>query len=299
MPIVVTTSATHRAGDVAIRADVSGDGPPVLLLHGYPESRAMWRDVAPELARRSTVVAADLRGYGASSKPRPAADGSTYAKHTMAEDQLGLMRSLGFETFDVVGHDRGARVAHRMALDHPGAIRSITVMDVVPTLHMFDHVDRAMASTYFHWFFLALGSGLPETMIRAAPEAWLSSRFAGRCATGDAPIDAARLRDYLAWFATDEAIAATCADYRSAATVDVELDRADHAAGRRVQAPMLALWGAHSYVGRHFDVVAVWRDYARDVRGAAIDADHYLPEEAPAATAAAVLEFLTAGPSAR
>jgi haloacetate dehalogenase len=166
------------------------------------------------------------------------------------------------------------------------------VIDVVPTLHMFDHVDRAMASTYFHWFFLALGGGVPEALIGAAPQTWLTSRFAGRCANGDLPFDAERLRTYLAWFATPEAIAATCGDYRAAATVDVDLDRADRAAGRRVGAPLLALWGSRSYVGRHFDVLAVWRRYAHDVRGAAIDADHYLPEEAPRETAAAVLAFL-------
>jgi haloacetate dehalogenase len=283
---------THSAAGVEISADVRGSGPPVLLLHGYPESRVMWDDVAPALSAGRTTVAADLRGYGASGKPAPAVDGSTYAKRAMAADQVGLMRSLGFERFDVVGHDRGARVAHRMALDHPEAVRSVTVMDVVPTLHMFGHVDRAMASTYFHWFFLALGNGVPQALIGADPATWVASRFAGRCADGGLPIDDERLRAYLAWFATPEAIAATCADYRAAASVDIDLDRADHTAGRRVEAPLLALWGARSYVGTHFDVLAVWREYARGVGGAAIDADHYLPEEAPRDTEAAVLAFL-------
>lgn len=289
---MVTRTVTHRGTQVDISADVGGDGPPVLLLHGYPESRAMWRDVAARLARSRTVVAADLRGYGASGKPRPAADGSTYAKRAMAADQVELMRSLGFAAFDVVGHDRGARVAHRMSLDHPEVMRSITVMDVVPTLHMFEHVDRAMATTYFHWFFLALPAGLPEALIGAEPERWLASRFKGRCARGDSPIDAARLREYLVWFATEEAIAATCADYRAAATVDLDLDRSDHAAGRRIEPPLLTLWGEHSYVGRHFHPETVWREYARDVRATAIAADHYLPEEAPEATAAALTAFL-------
>lgn len=291
---MVTRRASHSAGGVEVRAEVRGDGPPVLLLHGYPESRLMWDAVAPLLAAEHTVVAADLRGYGASDKPAPDPDGWTYAKRTMAADQVGLMAELGFARFDVVGHDRGARVAHRMAMDHPAAVRSLAVLDVVPTLHMFDHVDRAMATTYFHWFFLALGGGVPEALIGADPDTWLASRFSGRCAHGDAPIDARRLAAYRAWFATPEAIAATCADYRAAATVDVALDRTDHAAGRRVAAPVLALWGARSYVGTHFDVLAVWREHATDVRGAALEADHYLPEEQPAATAAALLSFLAA-----
>lgn len=286
---------THRSSDgVEIRADVRGDGPAVLLLHGYPESRAMWREVAPVLAEHRTVVAADLRGYGASGKPAPAADGSTYAKRRMAEDQRELMRSLGFDAFEVVGHDRGARVAHRLALDHPEAVRRIAVLDVVPTLHMFEHVDRAMASSYFHWFFLAQPAGLPERLIGADPEAWLASRFSGRCVGRETPIDRQRFAEYLAAFATPETIAATCGDYRAAATIDLDHDRDDRDADRRVTAPLLALWGAESYVGRNFDVAAVWREYADEVAGAPLAADHYLAEERPAETAAALLAFLRA-----
>lgn len=286
---------THRSSDgVEIEADVRGDGPAVLLLHGYPESRAMWNEVAPALAEHRTVVAADLRGYGASGKPQPSADGSTYAKRTMAEDQRELMRSLGFDTFDVVGHDRGARVAHRLALDHPEVVRRVAVLDVVPTLHMFEHVDRPMASSYFHWFFLAQPDGLPETLIGADPEAWLASRFTGRCVDRETPIDRARFEQYLRAFATPEAIAATCGDYRSAATIDLDHDRSDRDAHRRLTAPLLALWGAESYVGRNFDVTRVWRGYADRVEGAALPADHYLAEERPAETAAALRAFLRA-----
>jgi haloacetate dehalogenase len=292
---VTATVVRHRSGDgVEISAEVSGTGPAVLLLHGYPESRAMWSEVAPALAARRTVVAADLRGYGDSGKPAPAADGATYGKRAMAADQRSLMASLGFDRFDVVGHDRGARVGHRLALDHPEAVRSLTVMDVVPTLHMFEHVDRAMAATYFHWFFLALEGDMPERLIGAAPERWLRSRFEGRCIEREMPIEPERFAGYLRWFATPEAIAATCADYRAAATVDLDADRADRERGNRVQAPLLALWGSDSYVGRTFDVTSVWEPFARSVEGAAIHADHYLAEERPQETAAALLRFLDA-----
>lgn len=296
-----TTVVRHRSeGGVEIEAEVRGDGPAVLLLHGYPESRAMWGEVAPVLAAAGrTVVAADLRGYGSSAKPAPGpgpAD-ETYSKRAMAADQHELMAALGFDRFDVIGHDRGARVGHRLALDHPEAVRSLAVMDVVPTLHMFEHVDRAMAATYFHWFFLALPSELPAQLIAAAPEIWLRSRFEGRNVGGGMPISEQRLADYRAWFATGEAIEATCADYRAAATVDLDADRADRDRGATIAAPLLAIWGSDSYVGRSFDVVAAWQPYAgRPVEGAAIDADHYMAEERPAETAAVLARFLEASP---
>lgn len=291
-----TTVVRHRCDDgVEIEAEVRGGGPAVLLLHGYPESRRMWDEVAPALAAERTVVAADLRGYGGSAKPAPAADGTTYAKRAMAADQRQLMAALGFDRFDVVGHDRGARVGHRLALDHPDAVRSLTVMDVVPTLHMFEHVDRAMAATYFHWFFLALESELPARLIEAAPAVWLRSRFEGRRAGGGMPISERRLAEYERWFATSQAIAATCADYRAAATVDLDADRADRDRGHTVQAPLLALWGSDSYVGRSFDVVATWAPYAAGaVEGAPIRSDHYMAEERPAETAAVLARFLDA-----
>ncbi len=299
---MVTTVVRHRCGDdVEIEAEVRGDGPAVLLLHGYPESRAMWDEVAPVLAAGGrTVVAADLRGYGNSAKPAPRGAGDAlYSKRAMAADQHALMASLGFDRFDVIGHDRGARVGHRLALDHPGAVRSLAVLDVVPTLHMFEHVDRAMAATYFHWFFLALESELPAQLIEAAPAVWLRSRFEGRNVGGGLPISEQRLAAYQSWFATSEAIAATCADYRAAATVDLDADRADRDGGRRIAAPLLAVWGSDSYVGRSFDVVATWEPYAAGpVTGAAIHADHYMAEERPAETAAVLARFLDANGAA-
>ncbi|TQL82065.1 alpha/beta fold hydrolase [Microbacterium saperdae] len=287
---MMTTSPASMTVDcdgIEIAADVRGSGPAVLLLHGYPETKAMWREVAESLAVDHTVVAADLRGYGDSAKPR----GEHYAKRDMARDQVALMRTLGFERFAVIGHDRGARVGHRMALDHPDAVSALAVLDIVPTLHMFENVDRAMATAYFHWFFLARADGMPEALITADRKTWLRSRFTGRRHDGDRLPDA--YDEYLRCFDVDT-VHASGADYRAAATVDLEHDRADRAAGRTVTCPVLALWGAHSYVGRHFDVLATWRPYAPSVTGRAIDADHYLAEEAPDATATALREFLGA-----
>lgn len=270
---------------IEIAAQTRGSGSPVLLLHGYPETKAMWNEVADALAVEHTVVAADLRGYGDSAKPR----GAYYSKREMARDQVTLMRELGFPRFAVVGHDRGGRVAHRMVLDHPAAVAALAVLDIVPTLHMFENVDRAMATAYFHWFFLARDDGMPEALIGADRETWLRSRFTGRRRDGDRLPDA--FDEYLRCFDLDT-VFASGADYRAAATVDLEHDRADRDAGRSVDCPVLALWGVDSYVGRHFDVLDAWQTYAPGVAGAPIEADHYLPEEAPAPTAAALREFL-------
>ncbi|WP_212743176.1 alpha/beta hydrolase [Microbacterium sp. 2FI] len=283
-PLSERRSVSIDCDGVRIAADVRGAGAPLLLLHGYPETKAMWDAVAPTLAGSYTVVASDLRGYGDSAKP----SGEVYSKREMARDQLLLMRELGFERFAVVGHDRGGRVGHRLALDNPAAIAGLAVLDIVPTLHMFENVDRAMATSYFHWFFLARRDGLPEALIDAAPEAWLRSRFTGRSVAGGLP---ASYREYERCFDHDT-IRASCADYRAAATTDLDHDRIDRGAGRRVDAPTLALWGSESYVGANFDVVEVWRDYATSIRGRSVLADHYLAEEAPDPTAAALMEFL-------
>lgn len=273
-------------GGVRIATTVLGDGPPLLLLHGYPEMRGMWRRVAPALAERFTVVATDLRGYGESDAP----NGDVYSKREMAADQLAVMSALGFEEFFVAGHDRGARVAHRMGLDAPERVRALAVIDIVPTLHMFDNVDRPMATSYFHWFFLARGGGMPEELIRAAPEAWLRSRFAQRWAVRD-PLDAETFARYLECFVRDGVVEASCADYRAAATTDLDLDRADADTGHLLEMPVLALWGSEGYVGRSFDVLNVWRGYAGDVTGRAIASDHYVPEEAPDECAEALAAF--------
>ncbi|UYM04242.1 alpha/beta fold hydrolase [Solicola gregarius] len=275
---------------VTIAARVAGTGPAVLLLHGYPETQRMWDRVLFELARDHTVVTADLRGYGQSGRPHDDPEHRTYSKRAMAQDQIGVLDALGIDTADVVGHDRGGRVAHRLALDHPQRVRSIAVLDIVPTLHMFTHVDRSMAETYFHWFFLTRPSPLPESLIAADTEAWMRSRFAGRNVRGPV-IDDDTFGQYVRSMRAPGGIAATCADYRAAATTDLDHDRADRTAGRVVSAPLLALWGASSYVGRSFDVTAVWSEYAAVVDGHAIDADHYLAEENPDDTVAALRTF--------
>ena len=278
-------------GDVRIRARCAGFGPPVLMLHGYPQTLVMWHRVAQVLAAGFTVVLADLRGNGGSSKPVSTDDHATYARRAMANDRVRLMERLGHQRFAVIGHDRGGRVAHRLALDHPERVAGVAVLDIVPTLHMFDNVDRAMAASYFHWFFLAQPGGLPERLIGADPDAWFASRFRGRH-RGPAPFEPEALDEYRNSFRDPATIAATCADYRAAASIDLEHDRADRAAGRRITAPLLALWGQESHVGRNFAPGRVWELYADSVTATALDADHYLVEEAPAATSNELRRFL-------
>ena len=268
-----------RSG-VRVSGLIAGSGPPVLLLHGYPQTKHMWHLVAPALAKHHTVVLGDLRGYGDSDKPEQKNDRSTYSKREMADDQHALMISLGFEKYSVAGHDRGGRVAHRLGLDHPEAVERLAVLDIVPTLHMFDNVNRSMASSYFHWFFLALENGMPETLIRADPLTWLRSRFEGRNA-GGRQVDPDACAEYARCFTGAGGVEASTADYQSAATIDLDHDRVDHDRDRRLMMPLLTLWGEQGYVGTNFDVVEVWKGYAAEVEGAAAQSDHYLAEETP------------------
>jgi haloacetate dehalogenase len=284
------TARTIDADGVEIHTVIGGDGPPVLLLHGYPQTHLIWHQVAPVLAENHTVVLTDLRGYGDSAKPEPVSD-ELYAKRAMAGDQLAVMRTLGFERFAVVGHDRGGRVGHRLALDAPDAVSALAVLDIVPTRHIFAHADKEFGLGYYHWFFLAAGNGIPERLIGAEPEFWIRARMTARHG-GGAAFDEAAMREYVRCFSDPAAIAASCADYRAAAGIDLEHDDADAAAGRRVRCPLLALWGASSFVGRTYDVLDVWRQYADDVTGHPLPSDHYLPEEAPAEVVAALRPFL-------
>ena len=274
---------------VEIRAGVAGSGPPVLLLHGYPQTQVMWHAVAPLLASGHTVVTADLRGYGDSAKPAAGADHAGYAKRAMAADQVGLMDRLGFDRFAVVGHDRGARVAHRLCLDHPERVAAAALLDVVPTRYALATVDRSMAEAYFHWFFMAQPADLPERLIGGDPEFWLRSCLERWSGPG-AQFDERAVAEYLRFFGDPAAIRATCEDYRAAATVDQEHDVVS--AGELIRCPLLVLWGAHGFVGRQYDVLRVWRRYASDVRGSAVDGGHFVPEERPAETAAALRDFL-------
>ena len=276
---------------VTVNCAVAGSGAPVLLLHGYPENHLMWRDVAPVLARDHTVVLSDLRGYGDSGKPAPDTAGLVYSKRSMAGDQAGLMRQLGFGPFQLVAHDRGARVAHRLVLDHPDAVTRLAVLDIVPTRHVLGNVTRAMAMAYYHWFFLPVGNGVPEHMIAADPGYWIRS-LTGPLLGEGASIDPQVMADYIRCFGDPGTIAGSCADYRSATGIDLVHDDESFAAGRRVECPVLVLWGTQGFVGRGYEPLAVWRQYATDVRGHALPTGHFLPEEAPDLVNAALRDFL-------
>jgi haloacetate dehalogenase len=280
---------TIDAAGVAIRAVVGGNGPALLLLHGYPQTHAIWHKVAPRLAERFTVVATDLRGYGDSGKPATDAAHAPYSKREMARDQVLAMRALGFERFLLAGHDRGGRVAHRLAVDHPQAVAKVAVLDISPTLCMYERTDMAFARAYWHWFFLIQKDPLPETMIGADPGFYLRKKM-GDGSAGMEPFAPQAWAQYLRCF-TKESIHASCEDYRAAATIDLEHDRADREAGRRVECPLLALWGAHGVIERLFHALEDWRRVAADVRGRPLAAGHYLPEEVPDLVAAEFESF--------
>ncbi len=290
MPVVSTGTPTRRVdvGDVQIACDVAGDGPPVLLLHGYPQHRGMWRQLVPLLADRHTVVAADLRGYGESSAPAGDPAHERYGKRAMAADQVALMRSLGFPRFAVCGHDRGGRVAHRMALDHPDAVAAAVLLDIVPTRLLFARADADFAHAYYHWFFLSQAPDLPERLIGAAPEYFVATTL-DRWSAPDFAFDEAVVAGYARAF-TPQVIHASCEDYRAAATIDLEHDAADEDA--RIECPLLVLWGERGAMHRLYDVPATWRERARDVTARSVDCGHFLPEEAPGETGAAIRSFL-------
>jgi haloacetate dehalogenase len=249
----------------------------------------MWHRIAPALARRFSVVAADLRGYGDSAKPPGGPGHVAYAKRAMARDQVEVMAALGFERFAVVGHDRGARVTHRMALDHPERVTKAAVLDIAPTLHMYEHADMALASAYYHWFFLIQPYDLPERLIGADPDFYLEKKI-GKWSQNPGAFTAAALAEYKRCFRDPATIHATCEDYRAAAGIDLEHDRAD--LGRKVACPVLALWGAKGVIERSYPVLEIWRERVRDLRGKALPCGHFLAEEAPTETVAELLNFL-------
>ncbi len=282
---------TIEAGDARIALRIGGAGRPLLLLHGHPQTHVIWHRVAPRLAERHTVVAADLRGYGDSSKPPGAADHANYSKRTMALDQLTAMRTLGFDRFDVVAHDRGARVAHRLALDHPGAVGRVVLLDVAPTLAMYEQATEAFARAYWHWFFLIQPAPLPERLVEADPAAYVRD-IMGRRAAGLAPFDPRALAEYQRCMALPGAAHGICEDYRASAGIDLEHDRADRDAGRRLTQPLLVLWGALGVVHRCFRPLEEWQRVAEDVRGEPLPCGHYIPEEAPDALLDRAVPFL-------
>lgn len=269
---------------------VAGEGPPVLLLHGYPQTSAMWRHVAPDLASDHRVICADLRGYGRSHKPRGGGDHAAYSKRAMARDMLALMDALGCARFLIGAHDRGARVAHRLAMDAPGRVIALALLDIAPTREMYRDAGSGFAQSYWHWFWLTQAAPFPETMIAADPDFfWLKKCGSG--SAGLAPFDRRALHEYLAAFRDPETIHGSCEDYRAAASIDIAHDDADGDA--KLPMPLLALWGAHGAIARHFDCLALWRERAEDVRGCALPGGHYLAEELPERVTAALRAFFT------
>ncbi|MEJ6023630.1 alpha/beta fold hydrolase [Ramlibacter sp. PS4R-6] len=280
-----------RRGDVRLNARAGGTGEPLLLLHGHPQTHAMWHRVAPQLAEHFTVVAMDLRGYGDSSRP-PAGEGSVnYSKREMALDAVEVMRSRGYERFKVLAHDRGARVAHRLAANHPQRVERLVLLDIAPTLAMYEQTSRAFATAYWHWFFLVQPPPLPEALIESDPARYVRSVMGKRHA-GLGAFAPEALAEYERCIAIDGSAPAICADYRASAGIDLEHDRADVAAGRRLAQPLLALWGEHGVVGQCFDVLALWRERALQATGKALPCGHYIAEEAPHALLAEAIPFL-------
>ena len=283
----------HSVGGIDVFARTGGnpDGPPLLFLHGYPQTHAMWRRVAERLAADFRIVLADLRGYGDSAKPPPPAtpelDHAQYSKRAMAADLAALMRSLGHERFAVVGHDRGGRVAHRLALDHRDRVTRLALLDIVPTLDMYEATDMRFASVYYHWFFLIQPAPLPERMIGGDPAHYVRWMLGAFGSGGFGFVESEALAEYERCFCRAEAIHASCEDYRASATIDLEHDRASRAAGEKIAADLLVLWGSRGVVGRLFEPVALWRAQCTStVTGQAVEAGHFLAEELPDDTAA-------------
>ncbi len=268
-------------GGVRLAAGRAGNGRPLLLLHGHPQTHAMWHLVAPQLARHFSVVWMDLRGYGDSARPADDASHLAYSKREMALDALAVMQHLGFENFQVLAHDRGARVAHRLAADHPAAVERMLLLDIAPTLAMYEHTSREFATAYWHWFFLVQPPPLPEALIESDPVRYLRSVMGKRHA-GLAAFAPAALAEYERCVAIPGTAQAICGDYRASATIDLEHDRADIGAGRRLQRPLRVLWGEHGAVGKSFDVPGLWRERASDISGRSLPCGHYIAEEAPA-----------------
>ena len=290
------TKTRIKANGVSINLVHGGVGPPLLLLHGYPQTHVEWHKIAPQLAEHYTVVAPDLRGYGDSEKP-PASEGdlSVHCKRTTAQDQVEMMEELGFEPFHVVGHDRGARVGHRMALDHPDRVKTFTSLDVVPSQAAFDHMDSQLSFAWFHWHLMRQPSPLPETLIGNSAQVYLDFLLERWTAIEGSITDEA-YAEYLRCFNNPETIRATCLDYRGI-EIDLMHDEVDR--GRKLACPVLLLWGSNMakrpgwQTGASLDMLTVWRDRAVNVRGKALDCGHFLPEELPEETTIELLAFLS------
>ena len=277
--------------DGELRVRIGGSGPALLLLHGNPQTHAMWHKVAPVLARRFTVVCPDLRGYGGSFKPEATPDHAPYAKTAMARDMAELMTALGYDRFQVGSHDRGSRVAHRLALDHPDRVERLAVLDIVPTIEHFERTDMSFALGYYHWFWFAQPHPFPESLINAAPETWWHAHVS-REPKPPGFFAPEALDDYLAAARDPEAILGMCEDYRAAATIDLVHDRADREAGLKIRCPLLVLWGRKGRIGTWYQPIEIWSQYcSAEVSGGAVQSGHYLAEEAPEEVLAAFEAF--------
>jgi len=284
------TFATRRieTRDATIYLAVGGEGPPLLLLHGCPQTHIMWRKIAPALAERYTVVAPDLRGYGGSSKPRGRPDHSNYAFRAMAQDQVAVMSALGFERFAAIGHDRGARVLHRMALDHPDRLETMALLDILPTTTLYEHMNQTFALEYWEWIFFVQAADMPERMISTEVDAFLVHEMGPLRSHG--VIEEEAWQAYRQALDTPDKAHGCCEDYRAAASIDLTHDYAD--LDHKVRCPILLLWGQRNPVWQGFDMLGTWRTRAESVEGEPIAAGHYLAEEAPGATLERLLAFL-------
>jgi haloacetate dehalogenase len=297
MSTLFSGTREHRFsnGTAEIFARIGGSGPPLLLLHGYPQTHSMWHKVAPELMRRFTCVMPDLRGYGFSSCPPNDPENFTYSKLAMAKDMVALMSDLGYKRFAVVGHDRGGRVAYRMALDHPGLLSCLAVLDIVPTYAMWHNFTVKLAMKTYHWLFLAQPHPLPEMLIEGTPVGFLDLKIASWTKTKDlSAFDPQAMAEYRLHYATPEHIHATCNDYRAGATYDLKADEADREAGRKITCPTLALWGTAGIPSETDGPLEAWKLWCTNVTGCGIDAGHFLAEENPTETLAHLLPFLKA-----
>jgi haloacetate dehalogenase len=284
------SSKIIKTSGTTINALIGGSGPPLLLIHGWPQTLLEWHLIAPQLAKDFTVVATDLRGYGASGKPDDGENHAGHAKRAMALDQIEVMQQLGFDRFSVAGHDRGGRVAHRMALDHPDRITRMAVIDIVPTLKVYSTVSKQLATAYFHWFFLIQPAPVPETLLAGQGEFFLRSVFRG---VSDNAMPKEVFAEYARCFNDPATLHAMCEDYRAAASIDLQHDNAD--LNKRIECPLLVLWGDRGAMHGLYDVLATWRERAKDVRGLALPGGHWLPEQVPDETYLALHSFFTAG----
>ncbi|MEH6625560.1 MAG: alpha/beta hydrolase [Motiliproteus sp.] len=280
----------QRINGIDISYRIGGHGPALLLLHGHPQTHTIWHKVADTLAEHFTVIAADLRGYGDSSKPSASQNHVAHSNRVMAQDMVDLMKSLGLEKFSILAHDRGARVSHRLAMDHPNLVERMTLLDIAPTLSMYTQTNEEFARAYWHWFFLIRPAPLPEALIESDPELYLRSVMGSR-SSSMSPFTDEAFGEYLRCLRQPGSATGICEDYRASATIDLEHDRADIKEGRKLSCPLLVMWGDEGTVGRCFKPLDEWRQVADQVQGKPLPAGHYIAEEVPEQLLAELLPF--------